>query len=468
MKNLIKVCCFAAVLSLCICGAYKVLSLKDTMGLVGSSITQLEYTEDNMIDAVFVGSSHVFAGISPATMWNEFGIASFAMSVSGMDMDSTYYYLKNLLKTQSPKYVFVDIYSITFEKHAVEENLYRNMLSIPYSKNSYDLVNAYFDKDDDSRWDYLLKWPIIHTRYKEINFNDFKDLDLARYGRGERVEFASTGSINLEYLDVSDVASLDDKRLNWLQSLKNLSYREDFELIFCVIPYSVSYADKSYLNAVRQFANENGITYLDFNETIDEIGLNYTGDCSDSYHLNAYGAEKLSRWIGTYLVNERGIPTHQGQDGYDYWIQDYAYLAHKMSVNHLKYLYDVGARDDFFRTLNGIPGISYIVSIDGGNIETYNRYVNVMGILEVERDDTMSGGVWFKLRGEKLQKLEFIEGKPYYADLDEINSVRIYRDDNAEQTATLISNIQGTTNHYGMSISVYDNINHVFLGNFPW
>ena len=92
---------FAALVIGAVAILYNVLSWKDTNGNYMSTTKQLYETDDNLIDVVFMGSSHCYCGIYPAVLWEDAGIAAFDMSTSGQDRNSTYHMLAELLKTQS-------------------------------------------------------------------------------------------------------------------------------------------------------------------------------------------------------------------------------------------------------------------------------------------------------------------------------------------------------------------------------
>ena len=96
MKKAVRVICFITVCFLWLSAVYEVLRWKDTHGDYISSVTELKETPANTVDVVFVGSSHVYAGIYPSYMWSDWGISAFNVSISGMDRDSAYYYMKHI------------------------------------------------------------------------------------------------------------------------------------------------------------------------------------------------------------------------------------------------------------------------------------------------------------------------------------------------------------------------------------
>ena len=230
-KKLIQVVAillFTAVSLCCLYKVYDVLRWKDTTGDYLSSFEQLYATDNNLIDVAFVGSSHCFCGITPAFMWEEKGIAGFDMSVSGQDRDSAYHHIKELLKTQSPKVIVVDLFALTFDEHAEEGNIYRNLLSMRTSKNSVELVTEYAHK---SEWEnYISRFPIVHTRYRELTEYDFDLPAQNYYGRGALFQFRQNPQTKY-VIDEKKVekTELSDDNKEWLEALIKLSKDEHFE-----------------------------------------------------------------------------------------------------------------------------------------------------------------------------------------------------------------------------------------------
>ena len=64
----------------------------------------------NSMDVVFVGSSQIFCDFNPNVIWKELGITSYDFSAHRQDPGPSYYYLKQMFETQSPKVVVIDLY----------------------------------------------------------------------------------------------------------------------------------------------------------------------------------------------------------------------------------------------------------------------------------------------------------------------------------------------------------------------
>ena len=139
-KRIISAVLIAAIFILCIWGTYRVLRWKDTVKKYTSSVTQMYETGRNLTDVVFVGSSHCYFSVYPQYFWEDMGVSVFDLAVSSQDYKSAYYQLRELLKTQNPKVVFMDVYGITYDEQQVAGNEYRNLLSMNTSINSVEHV----------------------------------------------------------------------------------------------------------------------------------------------------------------------------------------------------------------------------------------------------------------------------------------------------------------------------------------
>ena len=64
--------------------------------------------------------------------------------------------------------------------------------------------------------------------------------------------------------------------------------------------------------SVNELANKYNIKFIDFNLMNKEIELNWNDDTYDKGgHLNAYGAEKVSNYIGRVLSEEYNLPDYR-------------------------------------------------------------------------------------------------------------------------------------------------------------
>ena len=91
------------------------------------------------------------------------------------------------------------------------------------------------------------------------------------------------------------------------------------------------------------YAREKGVSYINFLDKIDEVGLDFTQDTYDGgLHLNLSGAEKLTKWFGQWLAENCELPDH-GNDAavQSLWAQR-AQRYHAMAEDQRRELAELG------------------------------------------------------------------------------------------------------------------------------
>lgn len=453
IKRICATSAFAVIVFLCIWGTYKVLKWKDTTGDYLSSVEMLKATDKDLIDVVFMGSSHAYNGFNPAYFWEDKGWACFDMAVSGQDTTSTYYYLKYLLRTQSPKVVCVDLYGIVFERHNIVGNEYRNYLSMPAPDLQVKMVNEYVEKDN--RQDYIIRFPIIHTRYRELKKYDFYKYKLNDFVRGEKMNWGTGEAYEPSDSDgdVSPIAPSDSK-IKWLDNMYSLSQSKGFELVFVVLPYDISGEDQRKMDFVNKYCEEKGITFYDFNRLRHKVGFDYSNDFYDLRHLNANGAKKVE----LFLKDEfecYNLPDHRGDERYYQWDEDLENFNREDYINDMKVTEDlcalcsmIGAGEDFIS----------VISLEGDYIDRNNIYYEPLSILGMTYEEYEKGGKWIFEDGRLTKVYENVKGQePYIQELGNMNTLRILYEGDYLSRENIMINDESTYS-YGnfMTITIYD------------
>jgi hypothetical protein len=78
---------------------------------------------ENSVDVLVLGSSHAYQGINTSVLWNEYGYSAFNLCGAAQPIWNTYYYLEEALKTQTPKVIILDIYSMHYSTEYGEVSL---------------------------------------------------------------------------------------------------------------------------------------------------------------------------------------------------------------------------------------------------------------------------------------------------------------------------------------------------------
>ncbi|MBP5624384.1 MAG: hypothetical protein J6X36_05900 [Lachnospiraceae bacterium] len=455
-KKLIQVVAillFIAVSLCCLYKVYDVLRWKDTTGDYLSSFEQLYATADDLIDVAFVGSSHCFCGITPAFMWEEKGIAGFDMSVSGQDRDSAYHHIKELLKSQSPKVIVVDLFALTFDEHAEEGNIYRNLLSMRTSKNSVELVTEYAHK---SEWEnYISRFPIVHTRYRELTEYDFDLPAQNDYGRGALFQFRENPQTKY-VIDEKKVekTELSDDNKEWLEALIKLSKDENFELEFMILPMVMDEELRSIFDSAERYLEEKGIAVLDYNE-ISGINIDYATDFADPTHLNSFGSKKVTVHLGEYLSDKYALSDHRGDAKYKQWDDDltwYYQAKADYEFNASEYY------DDVVKKAVSMPNALTVISLEGISEEEPYDFYTPLEAFGMTFEDYLSGGKWLYRDGTLTKVCENDLSAPDYVyDINKKDTLKIrYNGDYLYDENIMLNNESLYCHGAKITIAVYD------------
>lgn len=464
MKKAIRIIGFVLLLAVVLAVTYNVYKLKDTNAHAESAIMQLEKMDKDLIDVFFVGSSHVYCGVQPGTIFRSKGIASFDLSISGMDRESAYYFTKYETKTHNPKVVVVDVYGLTFEGYSdtplLIGNKYRNLLQLPYSKEAYELLKRCLE--DDEFPEYLLRWPIIHSRYRELTAADYRNSDKFEFTMGEELSNTITGYLDLNAsIETDSVTPLSDINIEWTERFVELSKERGFEVVFVNIPYQSSETDQRILNGFSEYAKEKGYTYIDMLDYCDELNLTMS-DFSDPMHLNMYGGKKVSKWLAGFLMDRYDLEDHRKDERYKAWEKDAQYTYMSEEIISLENSYVTDSPYIYLNNIQGYDSIANIVvlrgSLDDCN-EPVEEYINCF---DIDFSEYIDGGVWLVTNGGVKRLARQNESEIVYYDIDSQNTIRIFAEDD---DFIKMNNETVSTLENGLTVITYDMFNQKIILN---
>lgn len=62
-----------------------------------------------------------------------------------------------------------------------------------------------------------------------------------------------------------------------------------------------------------------GYDYLNANDYLDQMNMDFYADYYKVDHVNAIGAEKYTMFLGRYLTENYDLPDHRGTQGFEEW-----------------------------------------------------------------------------------------------------------------------------------------------------
>lgn len=293
--------------------------------------------EKDSIDVVFIGTSHVYHGISPMDLWNEYGMTSYNLGTGSQGLALSYYLTKEAIRTQHPSMIVLESWGARYPESYQTSNLPRTHMvvdSLPLGKTKIELykdfVNQVLPKDE--RLEFY--FPIIrnHGRWQDLELKDFKRTN--EFAKGQTL---STGiRLQTEPPIVDECTELTDKNRHFLEKIIQLCNDNNTSLVIYTIPTAdfKHYAEyHKCANSVIKMAEEYGIPAIDFEHYRSEIGIDYSLDFIDREHLNTQGSTKFTLFFGQWLKGNFEITDHRLEERYNQWNTDYLYYYNYLCDN---------------------------------------------------------------------------------------------------------------------------------------
>lgn len=306
-KKIIKGICFLLIFSYLFYLCQELVQVKwiwtiNTKETANSTSTWDEYRglEENSVEVLFLGTSHVYSGIDPMYIYEQSGITSYALSGPGMRMDLTYVSLEEALKTQTPKVVLLDMSAVHWKSQQEEAKCHKILDQMPISKTKIEYA---FDSDSEEMkpLDVLFPFFRYHSRWSDLNEQDFRYVANDMENTVVRGHFISYRSVPASFHFEEDKKYfLTDRNYKYLQKMIRICEEKNVPLLLYKIPSPTWYRAQS--EGVAKLAEEEGLTYLEPYYELEKTGLDASTDFRDeTKHLNQYGAEKFCDYLIDYL-----------------------------------------------------------------------------------------------------------------------------------------------------------------------
>ena len=286
---------------------------------VTASWDEYKSLEKNSVDVFFVGTSHVYAAIDPMYIYEHSGITSFNVTSPALRMDVAYMLLKEALKTQSPKVVFLDMSSIKDKKQIGEAKAHKalDMLPISLDKIRYAFTSG---SKGMKPLDVLFPFFRYHSRWSELTRTDFSYLIDKPELTADRGHFITYLTQTAEFRFYKEYNfNMSEKDASYIRKIKGLCDEAGAELVLMKVP-TPSWREAISRKAA-EFAETLEIPYLELYYEFETMGLDVNRDFRDKKsHMNQWGAEKVSSYMIAYL--QENYELEDQRDTNERWNED--------------------------------------------------------------------------------------------------------------------------------------------------
>lgn len=350
-KFLCKILVFATLTSLLLTVVMRVLTPKyyyDTTYPTTSGYRGFYQMEKDSIDVLFLGSSCAAAGFDPQAVYDSYGIRSYNLGCEGQSLLTSYYWLKEALRFQTPKVVILETFFVflydRFEALNAPEGSNRKAFdNMRWSSVKWEAVHDICEHDPEQTLNsYYFPNTQYHTRWTQLEENDFRFPEMDKHyelkGFAPLAEKGGSDSyVPFGPYDSGERAEMVPLMKEYMDKIVALCDENDIQLILTKLPYTQCIPSK--YNTLSDYAAEHEIPYWDFNEEsfYHACGFVSVEDMNDDWHTNIWGAQKVSVYIASRLQDEYGIAGRQDEQ----WQDTAAYYARVCQDCELKSITDI-------------------------------------------------------------------------------------------------------------------------------
>ena len=308
---------------------------------IGSSVRGFYNEKKNSLDVLFMGNSDMYRGIIPIELWDKYGIASYAYTSPSQLMWTGYYILQETLMYQHPKIIVYNIDHIGSDKYDLYQNYRKAFDNMKWSKNKFKaiMLDDVYEFDLWEKLSYIFPILYYHNRWNKLSGEDFKyaysDEHCSHKGYDliAKIKPYNNGDLYMENRD--ETFEMEDRVKKYLDKFVDKCKKENIELILVEVPSADSW-DLAKSKTMTEYAKTKGIKFIDLNLHLDEMKFDWKKDTPDGGdHLNIYGAEKVTKYIGEYLSSNYKLPDRRKNKDYSIWYKD-SRIFHKDVENAKK------------------------------------------------------------------------------------------------------------------------------------
>ena len=297
---------------------------KYTGTVIEGNFTEEYYRDPTAHELIVIGNCESYENISPMVLWRDFGITSYIRGNANQLIPQSYYILRETLRHEMPKAVLLNIQAMTVPEQTTEE--YNRMVfdGMRWSEDKLEGIKASM-MEDESLIDYIFPLLRYKGRLSELSSDDlryvFSEKPVQSYnGYYLRADIRPYDESAFPYERRREDYSFSEKNMYYLEKIADLCEEQGIELVLMKAPSAYPVWVEPYEQQIESFAEERGLMYLNTLEH-EEIGIDLSTDTYDGgLHLNVYGAEKVSSWLGEILGTELGLSDHrQDQELSEYY-----------------------------------------------------------------------------------------------------------------------------------------------------
>lgn len=319
----------AAAFFFVLCGLFLFAGISEALRRKAGDETDMVHSfyslDRDTVDVLCLGSSHGYSSIQANVLWGEYGIPAYVMCSPRQTAACSYYLLKEALRYQKPKVVLFESYYLRVAKRYAGDAFLRLAVDSirPGPVKAEMAADLLRKKSLKEKLSYFIPFIKYHARWAELESYDFLKKP---YLHGSILSWTVTPNTDPGIPEES--AEMPPKARKYLNKIIKLCREEGIQLVVFAAPYGDSGLYDRYAgyqavnNGLETYLGERDIPFL-YDQKTGASGVDFETDFRDGSHLNSYGAEKFTRYIGEWLEKQYDMEDRRQEQGYGSWAEDY-------------------------------------------------------------------------------------------------------------------------------------------------
>lgn len=309
--------------------------LRPTDGITGRwRFTGFYGEEKDSIDVVAIGSSAMYRYFNNPVLWEDFQLTSYNLCSATQPVQIVGDLMDEAQKTQNPQLFVVETRrfvryedlkkpaDVTEEDEEEGESseqsgipnieLRRVTDNMKYSWNRFEMIEKQVDGSLSEKLDYYFDIIRYHSNWEKLkDINSLEYYDNARVNKQKSwsnvyVEkpFDQIGELeNTEPLPIGKEAEAE------LIKILEKCRKEQINVVFVSTPWVAKEEQRRRNLYLGNLIESYGFRFYDGNEHVEEAGIDYETDFYNAAHMNTWGAEKFTKALGKFLVENYDLDT---------------------------------------------------------------------------------------------------------------------------------------------------------------
>ncbi|MCL1881527.1 MAG: SGNH/GDSL hydrolase family protein [Oscillospiraceae bacterium] len=273
---------------------------------------------------IFIGDCEVYQNFSPPELFREHGITSHIRGAPSQTLWQSYWILRDTLRFAEtpPEVVVLSVLAMRRGEPTSEPYNRLNIDGMRFSPDKFGAINSSM-LEEESLISYAFPLFRYKDRWRELSNDDFRYFFVARQVgfNGYLMRSETVPVTRVPTPRRLDEYYFPDITWEYLERIRKLCYKNGIELVLTKAPTAFPHWHDGWDELIRDYADEHSLQFFSLGrmnengELPEPIDLQFHTP-NAGLHMNVFGAEILSRWLGKELRSNQAfdhleLPDHR-------------------------------------------------------------------------------------------------------------------------------------------------------------